>query len=1497
MINNRAPVRSIPCDKGALGITRGKVIFLRREGSHSKGGDFFKINKIIGEGGSCICYEVTLVGEGKTGRLKEFYPLECRGQGGVFSLSRSEKNHVIASPETKDAFVSACEEFVKPYHALRGVIEKNKGNSGFTSFIPDFSIYYASDAEGNFIEGSTAYVWTAPENLTVFERYIEAAHKHPGANPEHKLFTILRTVLTLTDCVRIMHESGLLHLDIKPANFGIPRRRDKLLTDSITLFDVNSIYSVSGEALSGYGTEGFSAPEVSGGAADNTSDIYSIGCTLFSALVPVTDGSPSGYYKEYYPRLDELVRSSGLIKAADAVLSDRLIPRLVGILKKCLAASARKRYQSSVELSEDLEGALAYLYPSVVNSRLPLGQRLVIMENAPEKKGVDLYLAFMYHLYKKPLFEYVSLDAETVDVLIIGFGRYGQRFLDCCLQLGQILGKRLNVKVIFNDGELSLRDKEAYLSSRPALADFFVIDGIGTDDPYGYITFESHKFVRGDIKGNRALAAMVASEYREGDYVFIALGDDRLNKSIAKAISETGREVSINYAYDGETVTGRPCGNPVYTSRDVKAEADYAQIERMAFNVHLIYESGLNVDIRRSRVKFKRPYNYAASVSNAISIKYKLYSFGIPMDDPEEAAHRYYTEVVFGPKGKKNALIALEHRRWVCEKICNGWVANSDLASAAMGETGNERDKFHVCILKSGTAAPLKNTKVWTHEKWDTAGEDDLGMLDPLDRMSVMLHREYKALADRLRRESTLADPSVMQLERCAQKSKAARIAFSEWYTCLMLLFSGNDEPIREYDKLKASLLDSFSSFGEDDAETARMTVSLVERRLEPIFKSLRYTNYKSYDAALVNFIPFILTHNENMHLVIPFSTGTNTEMFQNVASATVANPSEITYLYYIDRAEECLAFEKALDYVLNYMREKTVSARLRFVILCKNDERGADAVSGIKDMIASAADAKRIKRVTAIRVEDEFGIDEAIFRLFNTGLGFDAIERNETELSSLLVGAGVYEKYPRYQFDINARKFHDTVACEFLKYIKAEQYLTVSDMFATKNSKGYMESPMAFCNDYEKLWKRAYRGQEQIWKKMCGILYTYHENADRVVSFSIDSARDRSQYKKYRFLAPAGAYDGISKIVSFMKEAGIFDSGSEVSYYTADSCEAIILAPSAIEDKLKRLMQDRNVLSRPESIELVKTPYSVSVSFDRLTVTDLDIGEAGKHAERVKALLRMLEQEFSFIGGYTESGINGQLVSFTYATGRIKKLLCVAGNILEIYIYHKCLKSDLFDDVATSYEVAWDGTEVKSEFDIILTRGFAGLLVEAKATSEISQDYYFKLSSLTKQFCTNCKPVLVDDTVESDRADNSNNDMQRLRGSMMDVITVSDPKEIDEIDVTLSRILSGEDEPRVAKKPEKSAITESTASPDGPSRVSDSEAARSAFLGQRISALRIDQSQISLLQNNGVKTVGDFLRQTEESFSMMRTKNGMTFTSQFMMLRDSLIAKLDGMG
>lgn len=131
------------------------------------------------------------------------------------------------------------------------------------------------------------------------------------------MFVILNSILSLTECIDILHEEGLLHLDLKPSNFGILKRGKKLLTDSVSLFDVNTIYSLKSRFSSMSGTEGFMAPEVENGEADNRSDIYSIGCTLFSSIIITDEICNAGYSREYFGRIPELVENSRLIQASE----------------------------------------------------------------------------------------------------------------------------------------------------------------------------------------------------------------------------------------------------------------------------------------------------------------------------------------------------------------------------------------------------------------------------------------------------------------------------------------------------------------------------------------------------------------------------------------------------------------------------------------------------------------------------------------------------------------------------------------------------------------------------------------------------------------------------------------------------------------------------------------------------------------------------------------------------------------------------------------------------------------------------------------------------------------------------------------------------------------------------------------------------------------------------------------------------------------------------
>lgn len=130
----------------------------------------------------------------------------------------------------------------------------------------------------------------------------------------------------------------MIHRDIKPSNFGFIRRGDETLTQTLSMFDINSVCSVYGKIDGTVGTEGYMEPEAGYEKANNQTDIYSIGATLFNAII-VSDEAKAGKYlfnREYYDRLRDMVNQSKLIQASEANSHPRLRNVLITILQKCL---------------------------------------------------------------------------------------------------------------------------------------------------------------------------------------------------------------------------------------------------------------------------------------------------------------------------------------------------------------------------------------------------------------------------------------------------------------------------------------------------------------------------------------------------------------------------------------------------------------------------------------------------------------------------------------------------------------------------------------------------------------------------------------------------------------------------------------------------------------------------------------------------------------------------------------------------------------------------------------------------------------------------------------------------------------------------------------------------------------------------------------------------------------------------------------------------------
>ena len=95
---------------------------------------------------------------------------------------------------------------------------------------------------------------------------------------------------------------------------------------------------------------------------------------------------------------------------------------------------------------------------------------------------------FQYHLYQNPLYEFVGADDREINVALLGFGKFSPKFLDCCLQFGQVLSKKLSVKIFSEDDSAA----ENYLKERPALKNFFSVDKRDdSEESYGNIFFDS----------------------------------------------------------------------------------------------------------------------------------------------------------------------------------------------------------------------------------------------------------------------------------------------------------------------------------------------------------------------------------------------------------------------------------------------------------------------------------------------------------------------------------------------------------------------------------------------------------------------------------------------------------------------------------------------------------------------------------------------------------------------------------------------------------------------------------------------------------------------------------------------------------------------------------------------------------------------------------------------------------------------------------------------
>ncbi len=205
---------------------------------------------------------------GEIGRLGNYRVLRLLGQGGMglvfhaedITLGRAVALKVMRPDNSRSAVAS--ERFLREARAMASIKHDNL-----------VTIYQVGQDD---------------ETIFIAMEYLqgESLESRLTKRKPWTLAEIARVGRELADGIQVIHERGMIHRDIKPPNIWLesPNDRVKILdfglarstSDNLNLTDSNVIM----------GTPAYMAPEqVRGKGADAKSDLYSLGCVLYTICV------------------------------------------------------------------------------------------------------------------------------------------------------------------------------------------------------------------------------------------------------------------------------------------------------------------------------------------------------------------------------------------------------------------------------------------------------------------------------------------------------------------------------------------------------------------------------------------------------------------------------------------------------------------------------------------------------------------------------------------------------------------------------------------------------------------------------------------------------------------------------------------------------------------------------------------------------------------------------------------------------------------------------------------------------------------------------------------------------------------------------------------------------------------------------------------------------------------------------------------------------------
>lgn len=282
------------------------------------------------------------------GKYKILEPIGRGGMGTVFLCEHTLMHQRVAMkmlPRQKKEDSALVARFIREAQAVAVLDHPNIIRAHDLDRSSEKFLYFIMD----YVEGISLHDLTC---------------KRGRLDPHHAAHYIAQ----VAEGLHHIHEAGLVHRDIKPANLLLDRTGViKILDLGLALFqddDDHITERYNDQTL--LGTADYISPEqtVIGGDVDIRSDIYCLGCTFYSLLtgrVPFDDAMLVQKLIGHQTREPRPVRE----------IRHDVPVELLEILKKMMAKRPQERYQTPLELLEDLSPWLELDIPPPAEHELP----------------------------------------------------------------------------------------------------------------------------------------------------------------------------------------------------------------------------------------------------------------------------------------------------------------------------------------------------------------------------------------------------------------------------------------------------------------------------------------------------------------------------------------------------------------------------------------------------------------------------------------------------------------------------------------------------------------------------------------------------------------------------------------------------------------------------------------------------------------------------------------------------------------------------------------------------------------------------------------------------------------------------------------------------------------------------------------------------------------------------------------------------------------------